>query len=213
MILHMSPSDSYLVFDVETTGLNPRSDRIIQVGLCKVCDGVVTERSGWLVNQEVDVPPEARMVHGITTADIRARGIPPHESLARLLGVLSTAPSCVGHNIHRFDILFLIAECRRLGVPVPEFGHFVDTAALYKGWKLNMERRSDETFKKYADRVLETRAPGLKFSLATCLQFLGIQTATAQLHQAGDDAFLTHLVFEALKKVVPADSSAVQTHV
>ena len=33
MILLMPPTDSYLVFDVETTGLNPWTDRIIQVGL------------------------------------------------------------------------------------------------------------------------------------------------------------------------------------
>ena len=91
--------DSYLVFDFETTGLDPRTERIIQVGLCKVSGGVAVERSGWLVKQDIEVPPAARQVHGIATADIRARGVRPHESLARLLGVLSTAPSCVGHNM------------------------------------------------------------------------------------------------------------------
>jgi len=210
MISPMPPTDSYLVFDVETTGLNPRTDRIIQVGLCKVCDGVATERSGWLVNQEVEVPPEARMVHGITTADIRARGIAPRESLARLFEAVATVPTGVGHNIHQFDILFLVAESRRFGVPVPEFGHFVDTASLFKGWKLNLSRKTGETHKQYTDRVLAIRAPGLKYSLPTCLASLGIQAGETRLHQAGDDAFLTHLIFEALKKVVPADWSAVQ---
>ena len=205
MILLMPATDSYLVFDVETTGLNPRTDRIVQVGLCKVCDGVVTERCDWLVNQEVEVPPEARMVHGITTADIRARGIAPRESLARLFETMAMIPTGVGHNIHQFDILFLIAESRRFGVLVPEFGHCVDTAALFKGWKLNLPRKTGETHQQYADRILAIRAPGLKYSLSACLAALQVRAESARLHEGGSDAYLTHLIFEALKKVVPAN--------
>ena len=206
IIILMPPIDSYLVFDFETTGLDPRTERIIQIGLCKVSGGVAVERSGWLVNQDIEVPPAARQVHGITTADIRARGIPPHDSLARLLEALSAAHACVGHNIHQFDILFLYAECRRLGMPAPEFGRHVDTAALFKGWKLNLPRKTGETHKQYTDRVLAIRAPGLKYSLSACLAALGIRAESTRLHEAGSDAYLTHLIFETLKKVAPVNA-------
>ncbi|MFH1110726.1 MAG: 3'-5' exonuclease [Planctomycetota bacterium] len=199
----MPPTDSYLVFDVETTGLNPRTDRIIQVGLCKVCDGVVTERSGWLVNQEVEVPPAARMIHGITTADIRARGIAPRDSLARLFESMATAPTSVGHNIHQFDILFLYAECRRLGMSAPTCTHFIDTAAIFKGRKLGMPKKPEETASAYADRVFSIRAPGLRYSIPTCIAELGIKASTARLHDASHDAYVTHLIFQILQR--PSD--------
>ena len=203
----MMPMNSYLVFDFETTGLDPQRDRIIAVGLCGVTGGQVADRRGWLVNQDVQIPPEATGVHGITTADIRAHGLPPRESLARLLAALSTAPACVGHNIHQFDILFLLAESHRLGMPAPDFADFIDTAALFKGWKLNMPRDPAENFETYTRRVLGTRAPGLKYSISVCLQALGIQTGGSRLHDASCDAYLTHLIFEALQKVVPSASS------
>lgn len=195
---------TYLVFDFETTGLDPDRDRIIQVGLCIVTDGQVTDRCGWLVNQDVEVPLEARRVHGITAADIRARGLPPRESLARLLDALASAPMCMGHNIHKFDILFLLAESRRLGMNLPGCADFVDTAALFKGWKLNMPRRPDENFETYARRVLGIRAPGLKYSIPACLRELRIQTGSSHLHDAGNDAYVTHLIFEALQRVPSA---------
>jgi len=203
----MMPVHSYLVFDLETTGLDPQRDRIIAVGLCVVADGQVADRRGWLVNQDVEVPPDAVRIHGITTADVRARGIPPRDSLVRVFEGMAAAPACVGHNIHQFDILFLLAESRRLGVPAPDVADFIDTAALFKGWKLNMSRRPDENFETYTQRVLGIRAPGLKYSVPACLRELRIQAGGSQLHDAASDAYLTHLIFEALQKVVPSAPS------
>ena len=195
---------SYLVFDFETSGLEPSSDRIIQVGLCRVLDGRVTDRRGWLVNPGIRVPREATAIHGITTGDIKARGIPARESLTHLLEAMKRAPTCIGHNIHRFDVPFLLAESRRLGLSPPACADFVDTAALFKGWKLGMPRRSDENFETYARRVLGIRAPGLKYSVPTCLRELRIQADGSRLHEAATDAYLTHLIFEALQRVPSA---------
>jgi DNA polymerase III epsilon subunit-like protein len=109
---------------------------------------------------------------------------------------------CVGHNIHQFDVLFLLAESRRLGMNPPGCADFIDTAALFKGWKLKMPRRPDENFEAYTRRVLGIRAPGLKYSVPACLRELRIQAGGSQLHDAGSDAYLTHLIFEALRKVL-----------
>lgn len=209
----MQSLHTYLVFDFETTGLNPDTHRIIQVGLCIVTDGQVTDRFGWLVNQNAEVPLEARRVHGITTADIRARGLPPRESLARLLDALTSVPVCMGHNVHQFDILFLLAECRRLGLTPPACADFVDTAALFKGWKLNMPRRPEENFETYTRRVLGIHTSGLKYSVPACLQALGIQVDPSHLHDAGNDAYATHLIFEALQRVPSACRNLVSSRV
>ncbi len=190
---------SYLAFDFETTGLEPGTDRIVQVGLCAVSDGRVIDRQGWLVNQGIPIPREAARIHGITTDDVIARGISPPESLALLLAAMRSAPTCIGHNIHRFDVLFLLAESRRLGLTPPDCADFIDTAAIFKGRRLGMQKAPGEDSKAYADRVLSIRAPGLKYSIPTCLADLGIEAGTARLHDASHDAYLTHLIFQALK--------------
>ncbi len=193
--------DSYLAFDFETTGFDPCTDRVIQVGLCLVVVGQVTRQDGWLVNQDVRVPSEAGRVHGITTEDIRARGIPAQESLTKLLDAMRQAPACIGHNIHRFDIPFMLAECRRLGSVAPDTRDFVDTAALFKGWKLGMRQNHGESTSAYADRVLSIPVRGLKYSLPVCVRELGIKAQVSRLHDASGDAFLTHLIFQALQSV------------
>ncbi len=194
----MTPLDSYVVFDFETTGLGPESDRIIQVGLCEVANNQVARRAGWLVNQTVDIPAGATAVHGITTADIRSEGETPKHSLRVLLKALQSAPCCIGHNIHRFDLAFLHAECNRVGYAMPNVGDYVDTAALYKGWKLGQPKRTGETHRDYANRILSMRVSGLKYSLPTCLRALGIKLDSSTLHDASADAYATHLVYATL---------------
>jgi len=193
---------SYLAFDFETSGLEPHCDRIIQVGLCTVSDGEVRDRQSWLVRQDVRIDPEATRVHGINAEDIRARGIPPQESLSRLLEAMRGAATCIGHNIHRFDVKFLRAESRRLGISPPDVHNFVDTAALFKGWKLGMPKGPGESHQDYANRILSVRAFGLKYSVEACVQALGIQSDTRGLHSAGQDAYLTHLIFRALQETL-----------
>ena len=202
----MTPSlreiHSYVVFDFETTGLDPQSDHIIQVGLCTVKSNDQVTEDGWLVNQNITVPSEATAIHGIDTDAIRSRGLQPKESLTKLLVALREAPICVGHNIHRFDVPFLIKECRRLEMIPPDTDNFIDTAVLFKGWKLGMPKRSDETFKCYSERALSIRMPGLLFSVPACLMELRFQADSSKAHDASHDAYMTHLIFHHLQKVI-----------
>lgn len=190
---------SYVVFDFETTGLDVNKDRIIQVGLCGVSDGQIIERHDWLVRQDVPIDPEATRVHGITAEHVRARGISPHQSLARLFEAIRNAPACVGHNIHRFDIRFMGAESRRLGVTPPDPRNFIDTAALFKGWKLGLRRRPQESHQDYANRVFSIHVAGLRYSVEACMRALDIRADLAGRHTAGHDAYLTHLILQALQ--------------
>jgi DNA polymerase-3 subunit epsilon len=189
--------NSYLVFDFETSGLDPRRDRIIQVGVCVVRDGSVISTDGWLVDQSVRISAEARAVHGITEKDVQAHGIPPQESLGRLFTLMSQAPACVGHNIHRFDVLFMFSEARRLGVQAPRVEDFVDTAALFKGCR----KGPKETDRAYAERVLAMKALGLKYSIPACLKELRIDSRSVKAHNAAGDAYMTHLIYEKLKSL------------
>jgi len=194
----MTPPRSYLVFDFETTGLHPVRNRIIQVGVCRVEDGEAVEQRGWLVNQGVESEPEALKKHGISLADTLARGITPERSLAGLLEMMRTAQTCVGHNIHLFDVKFLLAEAERLGMEPPEYEDYLDTAAWFKGRKLGLLKAPDECWRQYALRVLSIPVAGLYYSIPTCIRELGIEAAEDRMHDASYDAYCTHLILQAL---------------
>jgi DNA polymerase III epsilon subunit-like protein len=163
-------------------------------------EGEVVDRTGWLVRQDVPIHPEAQRVHGITVAAIRKDGTTPEESLTRLLAAMREVPVCMGHNIHLFDLRFLQAECRRIGAREPDSSAFIDTAALFKGWRMGTPyHHRHESPRDYAVRVLSKRVKGLKYSVESCLETLAIEADKSGMHNASDDAYLTHLIFEALR--------------
>lgn len=190
--------DSYTVFDFETTGLCDYNDRIVQVGVCHVEDRKMVRADGWIVKQDMEVPVVASDIHKITTARMRAEGICPKQSIHKLSGILSGSPAIIGHNIHRFDCLFLENECNRYEAPLPEIANAIDTAALYKGLKLGIRKSPDESHRDYADRVLSIKAYGLKYKVSICLEELGI-AFDGELHDATRDTVATHLIFEGMR--------------
>ena len=107
-----------VVLDVETTGLSPITDRVIEVcaiGLKKLDEPLPGEDSGrvWLINPGCEVPEEATEVHGITTERLVREGRPPEEAIGEILDYIGSSP-VVGHNAG-FDHRFLRAEAERIG--------------------------------------------------------------------------------------------------
>ena len=152
------------------------------------------------MRQDVPIHAEAQRKHGITNGALRKDGTTPEASLTRLLAAMREAPACMGHNIHMFDLRFLRAECRRTGVREPDSSAFIDTAALFKGWRLGTPYdHCHESHRQYAIRVLSARVAGLKYSVEACLETLAIEADKSSMHDASEDAYLTHLIFEALR--------------
>ena len=56
----------YVVFDLETTGLSPVSDKIVEIAGVRVRDGNITEEFSSLVDPQCEIPESAIAVHGIT---------------------------------------------------------------------------------------------------------------------------------------------------
>lgn len=104
------------VIDVETTGLDPQTDRVVEVGVLPVDFGVVGEGRGWLVNPGRAVPPEALAVHGLTDAELLAA--PAFASIATEIAEALAGRVPVAYNAD-FDRLFLAVEYDRLGVVRP----------------------------------------------------------------------------------------------
>jgi DNA polymerase-3 subunit epsilon len=109
-----------LAFDVESTGVDARNDRIVSwCAAWLLPDGHVNALSE-LVNPGVPIPPGATEVHKITDEMVQRAGNPPHESLWRLLQVLAEAVIAripiVGMNV-AYDFTMAYWESRRWALP------------------------------------------------------------------------------------------------
>jgi DNA polymerase-3 subunit epsilon len=100
-------------FDLETTGLDLKNDRIIELAFIKLTpQGDVLERVRRF-NPGIPIPPEATAVHGITDADV-ASELPFCRTAKSLLDLLEGC-DLAGFNIRRFDLPMLTQELKRCG--------------------------------------------------------------------------------------------------
>src|ERR1700712_3205497 len=83
--------DTLGVFDLETTGIDVETSRIVSahVGILNP-DGELVEEWNWLADPGVEIPAGASAVHGITTERARAEGRPAREVIAEIIEVLTT---------------------------------------------------------------------------------------------------------------------------
>lgn len=106
-------------FDVETTGADPKSDRIVAAAISLVDAQPPGEHHAWLVDPGIEIPAGAVEVHGITTERARAEGRDPGEAVEEITGLLAEqvlgGVPVVAFNA-RFDLTILDREARRRGV-------------------------------------------------------------------------------------------------
>jgi len=82
-------SKQLAVFDLETTGLDLDTSRIVTSTVAVIdSNGEPTEVHEWLVNPGIDIPEAAANVHGITTEIARANGVEPGPAISEMLEVL-----------------------------------------------------------------------------------------------------------------------------
>ena len=106
------PGPGFAVVDLETTGFSPLRDRIVEVAVV-VLDADGTERDAFCTLVDPERDPGPTHVHGITPEMLE--GAPTFADIhAYVVGMLS-GRVVVGHNVDRFDLAFLLAECRSLG--------------------------------------------------------------------------------------------------
>ncbi|MFH1278835.1 MAG: exonuclease domain-containing protein [Candidatus Eisenbacteria bacterium] len=115
----MAGEPTFVAFDVETTGLHPLCDRVVEVGALRFGLGGPREAYESLVNPERPIPEDAVAVHGIDEAAVA--GAPLFAGIAEDLRRLMDGAVLVAHNAS-FDASFLLCECHRAGIDPPEIG-------------------------------------------------------------------------------------------
>ncbi|MFY9264887.1 MAG: exonuclease domain-containing protein [Solirubrobacterales bacterium] len=106
-------------FDIETTGIDHETDRIVTAAVSVVGNGLPPESHNWLVNPGIEIPEAASDVHGITTERARAEGCDPAEAVEAITSELAAqilaGTPIIAFNA-RFDLSFLDREARRYEV-------------------------------------------------------------------------------------------------
>ncbi len=165
-------NDEIIVFDLETTGLDPKKCEIIEIAAAKLVNGEITDRYHRYVKPAEMVPLEITKLTGITN-DMVASAESIDAVLPEFLEFCSDSPMCA-HNAD-FDISFLVAACKKLGIEktfcsidtvemaralMPELSkHKLNIIADAMGLKFNHHRASDdcdvlaEIFKVFVSRL------------------------------------------------------------
>jgi DNA polymerase-3 subunit epsilon len=171
----------FVVLDSETTGLNPRVDRLITVGAVAVRNSEILVEDSFDALIKVDWNTDAVTVHGVTR-DQSVRGVDETVALERFLDYLKDGV-IVGHHI----------------------GHDIDTidTALERHWGVRLMNRSldtmDLTLHLERDGAFAGRPPIRQFTLDGLCAMFGV--IPHDRHTASGDAFITAQVFLRLERL------------
>ena len=114
MSLHLTKP--LVFFDLETTGVNTATDRIVQISMIKVFPDGKEEKYNYFVNPGMPIPAEATAIHGITDEMVRDK--PLFSEIASEIAKIITGCDLAGYNSNRFDIPLLAEELLRAEVDV-----------------------------------------------------------------------------------------------
>jgi DNA polymerase-3 subunit epsilon len=137
--------------DVETTGMNPNSDRVVELSILRIQPDGREEYKSHRVNPGVPIPADATAVHGITDADVS--GLPTFHQYAKSVRDFLEGCDIAGFNVIKFDLPCLEAELARADVEFSRGGrHFVDSMVIFH----QRERRDLEAaYHKYCGGEME----------------------------------------------------------
>lgn len=112
--MELKLSRPIVFFDLETTGTNITSDRIVEISVIKVFPDGHEETRTRRINPEMPIPSEASAVHHIYDKDVA--DAPRFREIAKSLADFFTGCDIAGFNSNRFDIPMLDQEFQRVGV-------------------------------------------------------------------------------------------------
>lgn len=167
--------DNYVVFDLETTGISPKKDSVIEISAVKVTGGKVVDEFSSLVNPHRPIPYHASMVNGIT--DDMVKDAPDFCEVLKAFDEFIEDYVLVGHNIYSFDMKFICRDSREY------FGRiigndFIDTLTLSRKCLPELDHHR----------------------LTDLADYYGISTKGA--HRALNDCIMNQLVYEKLKEKI-----------
>lgn len=166
----------YVAFDLETTGLSPEKDQIIEIGAVKIRDGKISGKYNCIIHPEIEVSDFIINLTGISR-DMLEKGISLKEGVEGFLEFSEDFP-VLGHNV-MFDYKFMKMAAASFQHSFEKQG--VDTLQVARKLLSGLENKKLETL---------------------CAHYNYVNQAA---HRAYDDALATAVVFEQMKKEFPEE--------
>jgi len=150
-------------FDLETTGVNVASDRIVEISWLKIMPSGQETSFTQLVNPTIPIDPKAIAIHGITDEDVKDK--PAFKEIARSLARELEGCDLAGYNSNKFDIPLLAEEFLRAEVDF-DMGKrkFIDVQVIFH--KLE-QRTLSAAYKFYCQKELTDAHTAEADTLAT----------------------------------------------
>lgn len=173
----------FTVFDVETSGLDPLKDEILEVAAVRLRGKETVGTYEALIRPTKSIPPEVTKINGLNEIFLLANGRPIKDIMAEFFQFIDGS-IIVGHNIKDFDWLFVSVWAKKTGLLLPADVKFIDTlelsrkmlalpkynlGAVGKSFGLNLENAhralpdtkfNAEVFIELMERLLNPRDPG-----------------------------------------------------
>ena len=111
--MNLELTNPLAVFDLETTGVNTSTDRIVEISIHKILPNGKSETRTHRVNPGMPIPAKTTVIHGISDEDIVNE--PKFEELAPNLFIFLKDCDLAGFNSNRFDVPLLVEEFHRAG--------------------------------------------------------------------------------------------------
>lgn len=174
--MNLNLNKPIVFLDLETTGIDPCKDRIVEISLVKVLPDGSREVKTRRLNPEMHIPAEAAAIHGINDDDVK--DCPKFREVARSLAAYIDGCDFAGFNSNKFDIPVLVEEFLRAGVDVDlKKRKFIDVQNIFH----KMEQRTlVAAYKFYCGKDLTEAHSAEADTLAT------YEVLLAQLERYGE---------------------------
>jgi DNA polymerase-3 subunit epsilon len=138
-------------FDLETTGINITSDRVVEICVLKVFPNGNKESKTWLVNPTIPIPKQSSDIHHIT--DEKVANEPTFKELAPTIHNMIKDSDLAGYNSNRFDIPLIAEEFLRADIDFDLVGkRKIDVQVIFHKKE---PRTLGAAYKFYCDQSLE----------------------------------------------------------
>ena len=161
--MNLKISKPLCFFDLETTGINVSSDRIVEISVLKIYPNGNKESRTWLVNPGIKIPQEAINVHGISNEMVVNE--PNFSEIAHEVKSMINNCDLAGYNSDKFDIPLLAEELLRADIDFDiDNIHTIDVQNIFH----KMEQRTlAAAYKYYCGKILDNAHSSKVDTLAT----------------------------------------------
>jgi len=159
--MNLNLTKPLVFFDLETTGINIASDRIVEISILKVHPDGKEETYTQRINPIIEIPKEVTAIHGITNEDVLSE--PTFKQIAKKVSELIKGCDLAGFNSNRFDIPLLAEEMlraeedfsmkNRLAIDIQTIFHKKEQRTLSAGYQFYCDKELVDAHSAEADTI------------------------------------------------------------